>query len=473
MNNTRLGLIAAATIFAASASDAADRALTAHESKAREIYAKSIAIPTAIGNAKMREMADYLAGELRAAGFPDEDIHILPFRSEGDETVSLIVRYRGNGTGGKPIVLLAHMDVVTANRAEWERDPFTLIEENGFFYGRGTYDDKQGTTALTATFLRLKAEKFVPTRDLILYFSGDEETEQGTTRDTVKNHRALVDAEFALNADAGGGVLDDDTGKALYYSFQTAEKTYADFFLTARNAGGHSSQPRDDNAIYELADALAKVRAHKFPVAWNDTTLASFAQSSKTQPGELGKALAAFAATPGDAAAVAVLEKDPSIVGQIRTTCVATMLSGGHAENALPQTARATVNCRIFPGVKPDEVQRKLQEVVGRNIEVTPVRPVISSDASPLRKDLVQAVTRAVHKIRPGVPVVPGQASGATDGLVFRSAGIPTYGVDGNFMRPKDEFAHGLNERLSVKSFYDSLTYWHALLKDLAGKRAR
>jgi acetylornithine deacetylase/succinyl-diaminopimelate desuccinylase-like protein len=472
MNHKQSGVLVAAMIFAASVG-AAGRPLTVHEGKAREIYAKSISIPTSLGNAKMREMADYLAAELRAAGFPDEDIHILPFKGEGDDTVSLIARYRGNGTGGKPIVLMAHMDVVTANRAEWERDPFTLIEENGFFYGRGTYDDKQGTTALVATFLRLKAEKFVPTRDLILYFSGDEGTEMGTAVDTVRNHRELVDAEFALNADAGGGVLDDETGKALFYSFQTAEKTYADFFLTARNAGGHSSQPREDNAIYDLADALAKVRAYKFPVAWNDTTLASFAQSSTTQPGELGKALAAFAAKPGDPAAVAVLEKDPSIVGQIRTTCVATMLSGGHAENALPQTARANVNCRIFPGVKIEDVQRRLQEVVGKGVEVAPVRPALSSDASPLRKDLVQAVTRAVHKIRPGVPVVPGQSSGATDGLVFRSAGIPTYGVDGNFMRPKDEFAHGLNERLSVQSFYDSLTYWHTLLKDLAGKRAR
>ena len=296
MNHKQTGLLVAAMILAASVSGAADGALTAHQSKAREIYAKSISIPTSLGNAKMREMAEYLAGELRAAGFPADDIHILPFKGEGDETVSLVARYRGDGTGGKPIVLMAHMDVVTANRAEWERDPFTLIEEDGFFFGRGTSDDKQGTTALTATFLRLKAEKFVPTRDLILYFSGDEETEMGTAVDTVKNHRALVDAEFALNADAGGGVLDDATGRPLYYSFQTAEKTYADFFLTARNSGGHSSQPRDDNAIYELADALSKVRAHKFPIAWNDTTLASFSHSSTTQPGELGKALAAFAA---------------------------------------------------------------------------------------------------------------------------------------------------------------------------------
>jgi acetylornithine deacetylase/succinyl-diaminopimelate desuccinylase-like protein len=418
----------------------------------------------------MAEFAEYLASEFRAGGFPGEDIHILPFKGAGDPTVSLVVRYRGNGKGGKPILLMAHMDVVTAKREDWERDPFKLIEENGFFYGRGTYDVKQGTTALTATFLRLKAEKFVPTRDLIIYFSGDEETEMETVRDVVQNHRALVDAEYALNSDGGGGVLDDDTGKALFYSLQTAEKTYADYFLTTRNPGGHSSLPRDDNAIYDLADALTKLRAHKFPVQWNDTTIASFRQSGVTDGGELGAALLKFAEKPGDPAAVAVIEKDPSVVGQIRTTCVATMLAGGHAENALPQSARANVNCRIFPGVKVDDVQRTLQEVVGRGVEVSLVRPSISSDASPLRKDVMQAVTRAIHKIQPGVPIVPGQSSGATDGLVFRAAGIPTYGVDGNFMRPKDEFAHGLNERLSVKSFYDSLTYWHALLKDLAGK---
>jgi acetylornithine deacetylase/succinyl-diaminopimelate desuccinylase-like protein len=440
------------------------------DAKAREIYARSIAIPTSLGNGKVPELVEYLAQEFRAAGFPQKDITILPLKGDGDQTASLVVRYRGNGKGGKPILLLAHMDVVTAKREEWERDPFTLIEEDGYFYGRGTYDDKQGTTALAATFLRLKAEKFVPTRDLILYFSGDEETAMATAEDTAKNHRDLIDAEFALNADAGGGVLDENTGKALYYSFQTAEKTYADFMLTARNPGGHSSLPRDDNAIYELADALSKVRAYKFPPAWNDTTIASFKQSGVTHGGPLGAALLKFAARPGDPAAVAVIEKDPSVVGQIRTTCVATMLSGGHAENALPQTAAANVNCRIFPGVKVEDVRLTLQNVVGPTVDVKLVRPALSSDPSPLRDDVVKAVTRAVHKIRPGVPVVPVQASGATDSLLFRAVGIPSYGVDGNFMKSSDDFSHGLNERLSVKSFYDSLDYWHALLKELAGR---
>jgi acetylornithine deacetylase/succinyl-diaminopimelate desuccinylase-like protein len=462
--------IAAVALLTLGAAQAADRKLSVHETKAREIYAKSIAFQTELGKAQMPAFAEYLAGEFRAAGFPAEDIRILPFKGEGDPTASLVVRYRGSGKGGKPIVVMAHMDVVTAKREEWERDPYTLIEEDGFFFGRGTYDNKQGTTSLTATFLRLKAEKFVPKRDLILFFSGDEETEQGTTRDVMQNHRALVDAEFALNSDAGGGALDDETNEALYFTVQTAEKTYADFHLTTRNPGGHSSLPRDDNAIYELADALAKVRAYRFATKWNDTTLASFKSAAATQPGEMGKALAAFAAKPGDAAAVAVIEKDPGVVGQIRTTCVATMLTGGHAENALPQTARATVNCRIFPGEKVEAVQKTLQDIVGKGVEVSPVRPALASDASPLRKDVLQAVTRAIHQIRPGIGVIPAQSSGATDGLVFRAAGIPTYGVDGNFMRPKDEFAHGLNERMGVQSFYDSLTYWHALLKDLAGR---
>jgi acetylornithine deacetylase/succinyl-diaminopimelate desuccinylase-like protein len=450
---------------------AAAQAAGPFDAKAREIYAQLIAIPSELGRAKVPAAAEYLAGEFRAAGFPAEDVHILPFKGDGDQTASLVVRYRGSGQGGKPILLLAHMDVVTAKREDWERDPYTLIEENGYFYGRGTYDDKQGVAAIAATFLRLKAESFVPTRDLILYFSGDEETSQGTVRDTVKNHRELIDAEFALNADAGGGTLDDETGKALFFTVQTAEKTYADFRLTARNPGGHSSLPRPDNAIYELADALVKLRAHRFPVMWNDTTVASFRQAGATRGGDLGAALLAFAAKPGDPRAAAVIEKDPNTVGQIRTTCVATMLTGGHAENALPQSATANVNCRIFPGVKVDDVRETLQEVAGRGIEVKLATQPLSSDASPLRDDVMAAVTRAVHAIQPGVPVVPGQASGATDGLATRAAGIPTYGVDGNFTKDTDDFSHGLDERLSVRSFYDSLTYWHALLVDLAGTR--
>lgn len=441
------------------------------DAKGREIFEKVIAMPTSLGNNQVPVMAEYLAGEFRAGGFPAEDVTVVPFDAPAEKTAVLVVRYRGDGTGGKPILLLAHMDVVTAKPSDWKRDPFKLVEENGFFYGRGTYDVKQGITQLATVFLRLKAEKFVPKRDLIIYFSGDEETSQETTVAIVRNHRALIDAEYALNADGGGGTLDDDTGKPLFFGLQTAEKTYADFTLTTRNPGGHSSAPRADNAIYELATALVKLRQFSFPVMWNDTTLASFRASGKTTPGELGAAMTKFADTPGDAAAAAVLAAHPSYVGQTRTTCVTTLLEGGHAPNALPQSATATVNCRIFPGVKVEDVRLALAGVVGENVEVKAVDTPMSSDASPLRKDVVNAVTRIVQKFYPGVPVVPQQASGATDGLVFRAAGIPTYGVDPTFIRDKDSFAHGLDERLPVKSFYDGLQMWYALIKDLSGRK--
>ncbi|HTU66449.1 MAG TPA: M20/M25/M40 family metallo-hydrolase [Steroidobacteraceae bacterium] len=456
---------------AAATASAADAKRSATDLEAREIYAKIISIPSQLGNGKVPEVAEYLAGRFRAAGFPDSDIHVLPFKGEGDQTASLVVRYRGTGKGGKPILLMAHMDVVAAKREDWERDPYTLVEENGYFFGRGTYDDKQGVVALTSTFLRLKAEKFVPSRDLIIYFSGDEETAQATALDAARNHRDLIDAEFALNADAGAGTLEETTGKALYYSMQTAEKTYADFTLTTHNAGGHSSLPRADNAIYDLAVALQKVSKYQAPVMWNDTTLASLRMAGQQIPGELGAALARFAANPRDAEAAAAIAREPGYVGQTRTTCVATMLSGGHAPNALPQSASANVNCRIFPGVKIDDVRAALQDVVGTGVEVKLVGEPLSSDASPLRKDVVAAVTKAVHSVRPGIPVVPAQGSGASDGLVFRSIGIPTYGTDGNFMKPNEKFSHGLNERLTVQSFYDSLTFWHVLVTELAGPR--
>jgi len=464
-------LVLATLLCAVGAGAATPAERSPQELKAREIYAKVIGIPSSRGNDKVPAVAEYLVGEFRAAGFPAEDIHIVPFKGEGDNTASLVVRYRGSGKGGKPILMLAHMDVVVAKREDWERDPFTLIEENGYFYGRGTYDDKQGVVALTSTFLQLKAEKFVPSRDLILFFSGDEETAQATTANMATQHRDLVDAEFALNADAGGGTLDDASGKPLYFTLQTAEKTYADFSVTTHNPGGHSSQPRADNAIYDLAVALTKLRDYRAPVMWNETTLAQLKKTGELTTGELGEALRKFAADPHDAAAADVIARYPAYVGTTRTTCVATMLDGGHAQNALPQSATANVNCRIFPGVKIEDVRLALQNAVGNLAEVKLTGAPLSSDASPLRPDVVKAVTRAVNAIRPGVPVVPGQVSGASDGLVFRSVGIPTYGVDGNFMKGNEDFSHGLNERLSVQSFYDSLKFWRVLLTELAGKR--
>jgi len=434
---------------------------------ARVILERIISIPSSAGLGQVPAVAQYLADRFRAAGFPEDDIHILP----SGETASLVVRYRGNGKGGKPILLLGHMDVVTAKPEDWERDPFKLIEENGYFFGRGAQDMKADIALIAATFLRLKAEKFVPRRDLIIAFSGDEETTMATTKELATKYRELTDAEFALNGDGGGGSLDSGTGKPQYYKLQGAEKSYASFTLTAHNPGGHSSQPRPDNAIYELADALKAVQGYSFPVMWNDWTVGSFKAAAASAPGELGQAMAKFAANPGDPEAAAVLARVPSMVGRTRTTCVATMLTGGHADNALPQSATATVNCRIFPGTPVAEVRDTLQQLAGDKIEVKVHGDSYEGPPSPLRDDVTAAVTRAVRASYPGVPVVPDMAPYYTDGSTFRGAGIPTYGVSSLFMKPTDEFAHGLNERVPVAAFYAGLTHWYVLLTTLAGAK--
>jgi len=435
--------------------------------EAREIFQKVIAFRTSEGLGQVPAMAQYLAERFRAAGFPEADIHILPV----GETASLVVRYRGNGRGGKPILLLAHMDVVTAKPEEWQRDPFTLIEENGYFFGRGTLDNKQGVTVLTATFLRLKREGFVPTRDLIIAFSGDEETGMLTTRDLATKRRDLTDAEYALNSDDGGGQLDEKTGKPQYLSFVGAEKISSTYELTVRNPGGHSSAPRSDNAIYELADAVKALQAYRFPVMSNDWTVGFFKATGPATAGPLGAAMTSFAANPKDETAAAALASVPTEVGKTRTTCVATMLRGGHASNALPQTATATVSCRIFPGMGVDEVKAKLQELVGDKVEVHFLGSTPAADASPLRRDVLAALTKTAHARYPGLPVVPAMVPWATDGAIFRAAGIPTYGVSGSLIKASDAFTHGLNERLPVESFYGELTHWYVLLKELAGKR--
>lgn len=435
--------------------------------QARAIFAAIVGIESSVGKGNVPRVAKYLAERFKQGGFPAADIHILPL----GETASLVVRYRGNGTGGRPIALMAHMDVVTAKRSDWERDPYRLTEEQGFFFGRGTADVKQEVALLTATFIRLKAEGFVPTRDLIITFSGDEETAQATARDLMTTHRDLIDAEFALNGDGGGGVLSEGTAKPLIFYVQGAEKSSAEFLLTTHNAGGHSSQPRADNAIYELADALKAVQRYEFPVQWNEWTIGDFKAASLVTPGPQGAAMARFAADPGNAAAAAEIAKSPALVGRIRTTCVATMLAGGHAENALPQSATATINCRIFPGTPAADVQNTLQGLVGPNVEVKPGYDALVSPVSPMRPEILSAVAQAVEASNPGAPVVPTQAAYATDGAVFRSYGIPTYGVGGVFIMDSEEFSHGLNERIRVNEFYNGLTYWYVLIKALAGPR--
>ncbi len=460
-------LFTALLALAAGSACAADTR-SAQDLRARAIYSKLISLHTEVGRAQVPVLAEYLAGEFRAAGFAANDIHILPV----GETASLVVRYPGDGSGGKPILFMAHMDVVTAKREDWQRDPYTLVEENGYFYGRGTSDVKDGVATLSATFLRLKAEGFKPRRDLVIVFSGDEETEMATIQDLAKNHRDLIDAEYALNSDGGGGSL-DESGRPQIFNIQTAEKTYASFELTVRNAGGHSSMPRPDNAIYELADALKRLQAYAFPVQWNDTTVAAFRASGKARKDEVGAAMIRFADHPGDEQAARVLSAEPGEVGSLRTTCIPTLLRGGHADNALPQSATATVNCRIFPGVAVEAVRQVIQDQVGKNVEVVAIGAPVASDASPLRADVMAAVTRAAHAIHPGVPVVPAQESGATDGLYLRAVGIPTYGVSGMFMKESDEFAHGLNERVPVQGFYDGLEYWYRLTKDVGSSQGK
>ncbi len=364
------------------------------------------------------------------------------------------------------------MDVVDALPEDWERDPFTLVEENGYFFGRGTSDNKMGVTVLTTTFLRLKAEGFVPTRDLVIAFTGDEETGMVSAREMVTTHRDLTDAEFALNADGGGGSMDPD-GKPLLFAVQASEKTYATFELTTTNPGGHSSTPRTDNAIYDLATALGHLEAYRFPVMTNGVTRAYLRAMSKVVPGAVGGAMARLADDPTDEHAADVLWHEPEEVGVTRTTCVATMLRAGHAENALPQSATATVNCRIFPGVAVADVQKTLDSVAAvPGLRIAVLGDPEASPASPVREDVMDAVAAAVHARFPGLAVIPSQASYGTDGKEYRAAGIPTYGVAGLFMRDKDQFAHGLNERVEVRNFYAGLEHWRTLITRLAGRPA-
>lgn len=442
---------------------------SADDVKALEIYRTIIEMRTAAGHGNVPKMAAYLASELTAAGFADDDIQIIP----SGETASLIVRYKGDSSSGKqPILFLGHMDVVDAKSEDWELDPFTLTQKDGYFFGRGTIDNKYGIMNLTQTFIRLKQDGFVPTRDLVLAFSGDEETGMSTTQMLAYDRPELADAEFALNSDAGGGSLAAD-GTALTYGIQAAEKTYATFEITARNEGGHSSRPkRNDNAIYDLADALKTIQSYQFPVQSNDITRASFAGLGQAVGGELGEAMTTFADNPDNAQAAARIAEEPSYVGTTRTTCIATMLSAGHAENALPQSATATVNCRIFPGTKVDAVKETLKNIVKNDdLEFVTLGDPVESPVSELRNDVTAALSKAVHARYPGLPIGAYMESGGTDGMHFRSAGIPTLAISAGFIKQSDMFAHGLNERMPVSSFYDGLDHWMVIMQELAGPK--
>lgn len=422
----------------------------------------AISMQTVEGKGQVQAFAQYLAGKLASVGFAKSDIQIIPV----EHTAALVVHYQGSDRNLKPILLSAHLDVVAANPADWQRDPFKLIEENGYLYGRGVADMKTGVINLIETMMRFKREGYVPRRGMILVFSGDEETRMASTRELAKRYH---DAEFLLNADAGGGTYDANM-KPIVFEVQAAEKSYADFLLTVTSPGGHSSEPNPPkNAIYRLARALDRVAAYQFPVMHNEITLASLKATGDHGKGPLAEAMRKFAANPEDARAAATISADPAYTGQIRTTCVATMLEGGHALNALPQRATANINCRIFPGTSIASVQETLGKQINDpsvKITVQPPPPVISP-ASPLRKDVMAAVTRAIHARYPNVDVVPGMSSGATDSMYFRNAGVPSYGVAPLFAKTNDTFAHGLNERLPAAEVPAALDYWHALLTDL------
>lgn len=460
--------VAAGALVLVGTASANHHELTPAQAKAREIYETVIGMRTAKGHGKVPEMAAYLASELRSAGFAADDMEIIP----SGETAAFTLRYRGDGSSdAKPVLFLAHMDVVDAKRDDWEHDPFTLREEDGAFLGRGVADNKYGIVNLTQSFMRLKQEGFVPNRDLILVFTGDEETDMVTTRMMAYDRPDIAEAEFALNSDAGGGAYTKD-GVVLPYDMQAAEKTYATFNVTSRNPGGHSSRPRPDNAIYDLARALLEIESFEFPVMANDITRASARAAAADVGGDVGKAMAKFADDPKNKKAIKVLRNNVSSSNMLSTTCVATMLDAGHAENALPQSAMATVNCRIFPGVEIDTVRDMLAEVIDNDalsVEQADER-YVSSPASDPRADVNAALSAAITSRYPGAEIVPSMSAGGTDGMHFRRAGIPTFGVSGRFVElGYRASAHGLNERLPVKTFYEGLDHWMILIKTLAG----
>ncbi|MGL3822387.1 M20/M25/M40 family metallo-hydrolase [Sphingopyxis sp. R3-92] len=427
---------------------------------AKTILKDSIAIPTVAGRGKVPQLAAYYAGVLKAAGYADSDIVITPL----GETATLAVTLAGTGKG-KPIVLLGHMDVVEADAKDWTRDPFVPVEENGYIFGRGSEDNKFDVAMMVATMAQLKKDGFKPKRSIILALSGDEETEMLTTRALAQTYKG---AEMALNGDGGGGTIGED-GKAKYYGLQAGEKTYADYVLEVTNPGGHSSRPGAVNAIAQLSDALAKVGAYRFAPQQNELTKVGMPIVADQVGGDIGAALKAFAANPDDAAAVAKIRADPEYVGQIGTTCVPTLVKGGHAENALPQRATANINCRIFPGVGIEAVRAELEKLIADPaIKVNTDPDATASDASPLRPDVVAAVTRAVHARFPGLPIIPSMSAGATDSLYFRAVGVPSYGVAGLFSKASDSFAHGLNERAPVDAIPGALAHWDSLLRDLS-----
>lgn len=441
----------------------------------RDTYRELIETNTTLSSGSCTLAAERMAARLKAAGMRDDQLTVF-FTNEHPKEGGLVAVYAGTSRTLKPMLLLAHIDVVEARREDWQRDPFTLVEENGYFYARGTDDDKAQAAIWVDTLARFAREKYRPARTIKLALTCGEETSGAFNGAEwlANNRRDLIDAEFALN-EGGGGQTD---GKALAHGgrlrvqeMQVGEKAYQDFNLTVTNPGGHSSQPVRDNAIYVLTDALAKVRDHEFPLEFSEVTRAYFRKAGQLRGGETGKAMQALAANPADKAAEDLVNGDKMLHSLLRTTCVATLLNAGHALNALPQRATANINCRMFPGRTAEETSAALAAAIGNpavTIELR-VKDKPIAKPPPLDPRIMAPVERLAAKYFPGVPVIPSMSTGATDGVYIGGAGIPTYGVPGLWDDPDGNGAHGLNERMEVRSLYTGRDYLYDLVKALAG----
>jgi len=442
------------------------------EAEFRALYKELVETNTTLSVGSCTKAAEQIRDRLLAAGYPASDMQILvpeKFPAQGN----LVAKLPGTSTTRKPILLLAHIDVVEAKREDWVRDPFVLTEEDGFFYARGASDDKAMAAIFADMMVRFKQSGYAPERTVKLALTCGEET-PGTydgADDLVKNHKDLIDAEFALNEGAGGR-YDRKTGKYVFNGVQAGEKLYQDYTLEITNPGGHSSRPVKDNAINRLAAGLKKIEAHSFPIEYNDATRGFFAKMAALEGDKAtAAAMRKVVASPDDADAIATLRKNPSYNAILHTTCVATMLKGGHASNALPQRATANVNCRIFPGHSPEEIRQELAGLIGDEaISITYRDPPETPSPPPtLTKEILGPIEAITQAMWPGVPVIPTMAAGATDGRFLTPAGIPTYGVSGIFADGETTNAHGLNERLPVKSLFEGRDFLTRLVKTYAG----
>lgn len=441
--------------------------ISSDQQSARSIFKELIEINTTHTFGNTTVAANAIVKRLKAAGFPDKDIQVI---GPDLKNQNLIVRMRGTGKM-PPILLLAHLDVVEARREDWSVDPFKFIEKDGYFYGRGTMDIKDGAAILVASFIRMRQEHFTPDRDLILALTAGEEG--GEVYDGVewllKNHRSIIDAEFCINMDAGDPQI--IKGKRLLRTVQASEKSFLNFKLEVKNSGGHSSMPSKDNAIYRLADGLTRLAKYDFPVQINEVTRSYFEKMSLFEEGQLAADMKTIARNPMDTAASLRLSASPYYNALMRTTCVVTMVEGGHAENALPQIAKAVVNCRVLPGVPEAAVLKTITEVLADSqINTSVMTSLNNNPASPLTPELMKTVEEVTAKLWPGITVVPIMEIGATDGALLRSAGIPTYGISGVFLDVNDNRAHGKDERVGVKEFYDGFEYIFQLIKSFTSK---